>query len=332
MLLILLGVGMKKIISFILLILIQTNVFGGAKKILKGFFSGGFIGAATSSIIPSSKKDNYVLDYKSNTGSNEFQVKSFDNSQEPDKVYFKDVIGIDDKKEEVMTVVDFLQSPEKYKRLGAKMPKGILLNGPPGNGKTLLARAIANESNCNFFYESGSSFVEVYVGTGAKRVRELFEQARKNKPALIFIDEIDAVGGKRGYSTNKEHDQTLTELLCQLDGFLKDDGIVFIGATNNSKALDKALLRPGRLTKIINIPSPDEKSRYEILEYYVGKLPSVEVGYDYLKYLAEQTLYFSAAELENLINEAALNAVKTNSNMVKEEHLGFALKKVLMRG
>ncbi|MFH1461482.1 MAG: AAA family ATPase [bacterium] len=322
----------KKFLIFIFLIFIELICFPSIKKEISGFLSGGLIGLTSRIIISVNKKngniaeDNVVNDYKS------FNTKGIKSKSEKDKITFDEIIGIDDAKEEVKMVVDFLQNPEKYKRLGAKIPKGILLEGPPGNGKTLLARAIANETNSSFFYESGSAFVEMYVGVGAKRLREIFDKARKNKPALIFIDEVDAIGAsQRGIGGNEEYRQTLNEFLCQMDGFNKDESVIVIGATNNAFALDKALTRPGRFTKIINIPTPDQKARGDILKFYINKLPRVEIEYSYIEQLAQKTNFFSAAELENLVNEAALHAVNKNLDKVFQENLDFALQKTLKR-
>lgn len=321
----------KNIFILLFLLFIPFNCFSGLKKTITGFFSGGVIGAASSLLVVKNKKNDVITEddydhYRS------FDIKPVEKETSMNNVTFNDIVGIDDAIEEVKTVVDFLQYPEKYKRLGAKIPKGILLQGPPGNGKTLLARAIANETNCNFFYESGSAFVEMYVGVGAKRIRELFDKARKSKPAIIFIDEIDAVAGvRRDAGSNEEYHQTLIELLCQLDGFNKDDSIIVIAATNKVYSLDKALMRPGRFTKIINISKPNKKARQEILEFYINKLPRVEIKYSAIENIAQKTLYFSAADLENLVNEATLNAVKKNSDKLTQEHFSFALEKTLKR-
>ena len=246
------------------------------------------------------------------------------------KVYFKDVVGLNDVLCEVTEVVDFLKNPQKFKDFGAKMPKGILLEGPPGTGKTLIARAIANESGCNFYYESASSFVEMFVGVGAKRVRELFDNARKGKPSIVFIDEIDAIGAaSRGTGGNEEYRQTLNQLLTELDGFEKDDSIIVIAATNNANALDKALKRPGRFTRIIKVPRPDKDGRRDLLLYYVNKLPKVKMEETEIEEFVNKTTGFSGAELENLVNEAAMHAVRANASVVEKDHFEQAYKKII---
>ncbi|MBD3273561.1 AAA family ATPase [Candidatus Dependentiae bacterium] len=323
--------------TFLIFLFLVYSIDCSAKlnKSLTRFLGGGFIGVFSDFIFSKKKKSNKSENFNNFNDDIFSNKKNFNILPENNKkndVTFKDIIGIDEVKEEVKIVVDFLQNPKKYKCLGAKIPKGILLQGPPGNGKTLLARAVANETNCSFFYESGSSFVELYVGVGAKRIRELFDKAGKNKPAIIFLDEIDAIGGaNRGIGSNEEYRQTLNEFLCQLDGFKKDDQIILIAATNNAYALDKALMRPGRFTKIIKVPMPDEAARREILEFYTKKLPSVKVRYSVIEDISKQTINFSAADLENLVNEAALHAVKQNSDKVTEENFYFALEKTLNR-
>lgn len=247
-----------------------------------------------------------------------------------DKVYFKDVVGLDGVLCEVTEVVDFLKNPQKFKAFGAKMPKGILLEGPPGTGKTLIAKAIANESGCNFYYESASSFVEMYVGVGAKRVRELFNKARKGRPAIVFIDEIDAIGAvSRGTGANEEYRQTLNQLLTELDGFEKDDSIIVIAATNNANSLDKALKRPGRFTRIIKVSRPDKDGRRDLLLHYTNKLPKIKMEEAELEGFVNKTTGFSGAELENLVNEAAMHAVRANANFVEKDHFEQAYKKII---
>ena len=244
---------------------------------------------------------------------------------------FDDIIGQKDALTEVQEVVDFLKNPEKYKRLGAQIPKGILLEGPPGNGKTLMAKAIANEAGCNFVYESASTFVELYVGAGAKHVRELFAKARAQKPCIIFIDEIDAIGAvNRGGSGNEEYRQTINELLCQLDGFETENDIIVIAATNYAQALDKALTRAGRFDRIVKVPAPDEQGRKEILQHYLNKLPAVSnQALISLDKLAKETKDLSCADLKNLVNEATLLAVRDDAQEVELKHIQAACDKVV---
>ena len=189
------------------------------------------------------------------------------------KTTFRDVAGLEEIKEELFEVVDFMKCPEKYQKMGAKVPKGILFYGPPGTGKTLLACAVAGETNASFFNVTGSEFVEKYVGVGAKRVRTLFEKARKEAPSIIFIDEIDAIGAKRHLESNNEKDQTLNQLLVEMDGFNKDSNIIIIGATNRLDLLDDALLRPGRFDRHIHISAPNVRTRYEILKVHTNNKP-----------------------------------------------------------
>ncbi len=246
------------------------------------------------------------------------------------KTKFEDVAGIKEAKEEVFDVVDFLKNPSKYKRLGAKIPRGVLLVGEPGNGKTLLARAIAGESNCPFFSVSGSDFVEMYVGVGAARVRELFSQAKKNAPCIIFIDEIDSLGGHRTtHGGGQEHDQTLNQLLTEMDGFdVSPADIIVIGATNRIDMLDKALLRPGRFDRQVKVPYPDISAREDILRVHAKRI-KLDSSVDFHK-LARGTPGFSGADLANLINEAAIAASKKNQDVVTVADLDEARDKVIL--
>ena len=247
------------------------------------------------------------------------------------KVTFKDVAGIDEAKEELEEIIDFLRDPQKFTRLGGRIPKGVLLAGPPGTGKTLLARAIAGEAGVPFFTISGSDFVEMFVGVGASRVRDLFNQGKKNAPCIIFIDEIDAVGRHRGAGLGGGHDereQTLNQLLVEMDGFEGNDGVIIIAATNRPDVLDPALLRPGRFDRQVVVPVPDIKGREMILEIY-GKKTKLAADVD-MAVIARGTPGFSGADLENLVNEAALLAARENRDEVNNELLERAKDKVMM--
>jgi len=247
---------------------------------------------------------------------------------ETSEVRFGDVKGVDEAKEELEEIVEYLKEPEKFTRLGGKLPRGLLLTGPPGTGKTLLAKAIAGEADVPFFFASGSQFEEVYVGLGAKRVRELFEAAKKKAPSIIFIDEIDAVGGTRKLKDQSALKQTLNELLVQMDGFDENNGIIVIGATNFPEGLDEALLRPGRFDKHVTVPLPDVGGRKEILEMYAKKT-KLENGVD-LSIVARGTTGFSGADLYNLMNQAALKASMDGLNAITMAVLEFAKDKILM--
>jgi cell division protease FtsH len=247
------------------------------------------------------------------------------------KVTFKDVAGVEEAKEELQEIIDFLKEPQKFQKLGGRIPKGVLLVGPPGTGKTLLARAIAGEANVPFFSISGSDFVEMFVGVGASRVRDLFEQGKKNAPCIIFIDEIDAVGRHRGAGLGGGHDereQTLNQLLVEMDGFESNEGVILIAATNRPDVLDPALLRPGRFDRRVVVPRPDVKGREGILSVHVRKIPlSEDVD---VSVIARSTPGFSGADLANLVNEAALNAARMNQKLVTHEDFEMAKDKVLM--
>lgn len=246
------------------------------------------------------------------------------------KVTFKDVAGADEEKQELSEIVDFLKNSKKYTDLGARIPKGVLLVGPPGTGKTLLAKAIAGEANVPFFSLSGSDFVEMFVGVGASRVRDLFDQAKKNAPCLIFIDEIDAVGRQRGAGLGGGHDereQTLNQLLVEMDGFGVNEGIIMIAATNRPDILDRALLRPGRFDRQILVGAPDVKGREEILKVHTRNKPlSDDVSLDVL---AKRTPGFTGADLENLSNEAALLAVRKEKSVISMDEMENAIMKVI---
>ena len=266
-------------------------------------------------------------------GSNGFG-KSKAKMLEEDKmtVKFADVAGCEEAKEEVEELVDFLSDPLKFQKLGGKIPRGILMVGPPGTGKTLLARAIAGEAGVKFFTISGSDFVEMFVGVGASRVRDMFTQAKEHAPCIIFIDEIDAVGRQRGGANfgggNDEREQTLNQLLVEMDGFNGNEGVIVIAATNRADVLDKALLRPGRFDRQVNVGLPDVRGREQILNVHIKKVPvAADVE---LKYIARGTPGFSGAELANVINEAALFAARANKKEVTMSDLEKAKDKILM--
>ena len=251
--------------------------------------------------------------------------------QDQNKVTFADVAGCDEAKEEVEEMVDFLRDPAKYQKLGGKVPRGALMVGPPGTGKTLLARAIAGEAKVPFFTISGSDFVEMFVGVGASRVRDMFDQAKKHAPCIIFIDEIDAVGRSRGAGLgggNDEREQTLNQLLVEMDGFEGHEGIIVIAATNRADVLDKALLRPGRFDRQVVVGLPDVKGREQILNVHLRKVPAADDVK--IKYIAQGTPGFSGADLANLINEAALFAARLNKRLVSMVDLEKAKDKLIM--
>lgn len=247
------------------------------------------------------------------------------------KTTFKDVAGVDEAKEELHEIIEFLKEPQKFSQLGGKIPKGVLLIGPPGTGKTLLARAIAGEASVPFFCISGSDFVEMFVGVGASRVRDLFEQGRKNSPCIIFVDEIDAVGRHRGAGLGGGHDereQTLNQLLVEMDGFENSEGVILIAATNRPDVLDPALLRPGRFDRQVVVGRPDIKGREGILKVHTSKVPLTD-DVD-LKIVARGTPGFTGADLANLVNEAALLAARREKKAVDKEDFEDAKDKVLM--
>jgi cell division protease FtsH len=247
------------------------------------------------------------------------------------KVTFKDVAGVDEAKEELREIIEFLREAQKFQKLGGRIPKGVLLVGPPGTGKTLLARAVAGEANVPFFSISGSDFVEMFVGVGASRVRDLFEQGKKNAPCIIFIDEIDAVGRHRGAGLGGGHDereQTLNQLLVEMDGFESNEGVILMAATNRPDVLDPALLRPGRFDRRVVVSRPDVRGREEILRVHTRKIPLAE-DVD-LTVLARGTPGFSGADLANMVNEAALSAARQNRKAVLHYDFEVAKDKVLM--
>ena len=252
-------------------------------------------------------------------------------SMQQKKVTFKDVAGVDEAKEELKEIIEFLREAQKFQKLGGRIPKGVLLVGPPGTGKTLLARAVAGEANVPFFSISGSDFVEMFVGVGASRVRDLFEQGKKNAPCIIFIDEIDAVGRHRGAGLGGGHDereQTLNQLLVEMDGFESNEGVILMAATNRPDVLDPALLRPGRFDRRVVVSRPDVRGREEILRVHTRKIPLAD-DVD-LSVLARGTPGFSGADLANMVNEAALAAARQNRKAVLMYDFELAKDKVLM--
>ena len=252
-------------------------------------------------------------------------------SNQQKRVTFKDVAGVEEAKEELQEIIEFLKEPQKFQKLGGRIPKGVLMMGPPGTGKTLLARAIAGEANVPFFSISGSDFVEMFVGVGASRVRDLFEQGKKNAPCIIFIDEIDAVGRHRGAGLGGGHDereQTLNQLLVEMDGFESNDGVILIASTNRPDVLDPALLRPGRFDRRVVVSRPDVRGREGILKVHTRKIP---LGEDVdIMVIARGTPGFTGADLANLVNEAALNAARYNKKVVAMADFELAKDKVLM--
>ena len=277
---------------------------------------------------------SYILFSKlasSNKGSMDFGKSRAKLSDDKHQAKFSDVAGLKEEKEEVKELIDFLKNPKKFQKLGARIPKGVLLVGPPGTGKTLLARAVAGEANVPFFYISGSDFVELFVGVGASRVREMFKDAKRSAPCLIFIDEIDAVGRQRGTGLGGGHDereQTLNQLLTEMDGFGENEGIIIMAATNRPDVLDPALLRPGRFDRQVTVSLPDANEREAILKVHAkNKILANDVN---LKNLSLRTPGFSGADLENLLNEAALLAVRRNKEAITMDEIDEATDRVLM--
>lgn len=257
-------------------------------------------------------------------GRNVFEVQP-----EEIDVSFSDVKGCDESKQELADIVEFLKNPNRFGRLGGKLPKGVLLVGPPGTGKTLLARAVAGEAGVPFFHASGSEFDEILVGQGARRVRDLFEKAKQRTPCVIFIDEIDSVGGKRSNSVLHPYaNQTINQLLSEMDGFNQNEGVIVMGATNRANDLDKALLRPGRFDVQVTVAVPDYKGRKELFEHYLKKVrASIDLDIDTL---CRSTVGFTGADIENLVNQAALKAATDNMDLVTQSTLEFARDKILM--
>ncbi|MBA2735326.1 MAG: ATP-dependent metallopeptidase FtsH/Yme1/Tma family protein, partial [Pyrinomonadaceae bacterium] len=257
------------------------------------------------------------------------RAKLLNNQQK--RITFKDVAGVEEAKEELEEIIEFLKDPQKFQKLGGKIPKGVLMVGPPGTGKTLLAKAVAGEANVPFFSISGSDFVEMFVGVGASRVRDLFEQGKKNAPCIIFIDEIDAVGRHRGAGLGGGHDereQTLNQLLVEMDGFESNDGVILIASTNRPDVLDPALLRPGRFDRRVMVGRPDVKGRDAILKVHTRKIP-LDENVD-INVIARGTPGFTGADLANIVNEAALNAARFNKKVVTMTDFEIAKDKVLM--
>lgn len=273
------------------------------------------------------KKTSFPIQPAPKQGQNAISNLDYANSIKPviSNISFDDVAGVDDVKIELNEIVDFLKNPKKYKDFGIKMPKGVLMVGPPGVGKTLIAKAVAGEASVPFFYQSGASFVEIYVGMGAKRVRELFSRAKMMSPSIIFIDEIDAVGKARGEISNVERDNTLNQLLTQMDGFEDNSGVIVIAATNKIELMDPALLRSGRFDRRVFLSLPDFKDRLKILEIYMNdKKHKAD-----LSVIAKATVGFSGAALETLVNEAAINALRREASEVEESDFFAVLNKVL---
>jgi cell division protease FtsH len=257
------------------------------------------------------------------------KAKLLNNQQK--RVTFKDVAGVEEPKEELQEIIEFLKDPQKFQKLGGKIPKGVLMMGPPGTGKTLLAKAVAGEANVPFFSISGSDFVEMFVGVGASRVRDLFEQGKKNAPCIIFIDEIDAVGRHRGAGLGGGHDereQTLNQLLVEMDGFESNDGVILMASTNRPDVLDPALLRPGRFDRQVVVSYPDVRGREGILKVHTRKIP-LDEGVE-INIIARGTPGFTGADLANLVNEAALIAARRDQKVVRLQDLEFAKDKVMM--
>lgn len=299
-----------------------TIIYLVINLLLLSMIFGPFIG-----IMLGRKKDKKDGNTPRFSFSNPFNTDiDFADRLQKSNIKFTDVAGLDEEKEELVEVVDYMKSPERYSKLGAKIPKGVLLSGPPGTGKTLLAKAVAGEAGVNFVALSGSDFVEKYVGVGASRIRNLFKEARKNAPCIIFIDEVDAVGSKREDGGNSEHNQTLEQLLAEMDGFEDQTGIVVIAATNREDCLDPALKRPGRFDRKVPVNLPDVKGREEILKIHArNKVFGEDIDF---RFIAVNTSGYSGAELANLLNEAALIAARKKHDAIFNEDVDEALKKI----
>ena len=266
-----------------------------------------------------------LMDLKSFNSNDEDKITN----PETNKVLFEDIIGVEEYREEIEEIVEYLKNPQKYEKAGAKIPKGILLYGEPGTGKTMLAKALANESNVNFIYKSAAEFEGKYLGSGSNRIRKVFKKARKYAPSIIFIDEIDSIGAKRDNPYIIKSNDAINQLLSEMDGFEKDDNVIVIGATNRLNVLDKALLRPGRFDKVVSLPTPSERSRKKILQYYIDKI-SVDPQNLNLEALLQKTKGFSGADIKNLVNIAALTAVNKNKLRVNKDDFDYAIDRVLL--
>ena len=304
-----------------LYVVVEETIGGTIFKWVKFLFNFGLVLYFTLVVLTLMVETTGFLKKVGGNASNEAQASH-------QTVRFSDVHGCDEAKEELQELVDFLKDPARFSSLGGKLPKGVLLVGPPGTGKTLLARAVAGEAGVPFFFMSGSEFDEVYVGVGAKRVRDLFAQARAKAPAIVFIDELDAIGGKRNERDAAYVKQTLNQLLVDLDGFAQNSGVVFLAATNFPQLLDKALTRPGRFDRNIVVPLPDVKGRIEIIKHH---MKNIQIGTDVdPSLIARGTPGFSGAELENLVNQAAVRASKNKASAVTMKDMEWAKDKILM--
>lgn len=297
---------------------------------LGGVISGLVGGLVTYNVLQSKKK-NYLETCSLDDFSYDPKISINLNIKDHVKpVKLSDVIGLDDVLIDIIEIINYLKHKKTYDKMGATMPKGILLEGPPGTGKTMIARALACETDCTFLYASASSFVEMHVGVGARRIRDLFEQARASKPVIIFIDELDAIGAvSRDAGANEEYRQTLNELLCQLDGFEELSEVIVLAATNNAKSLDAALKRSGRFDRIIKVPLLNQVGRYCLLKHLQKSLPSIKLSQSFVKKLSLETEGLTAADLKNIFNEAALMAVRDQVSMINEEHVERATQKII---
>lgn len=304
-----------------LYVVVEETIGGTIFKWVKFLFNFGLVLYFTLVVLTLMVETTGFLKKVGGNASNEAQPSH-------QTVRFSDVHGCDEAKEELQELVEFLKDPAQFSSLGGKLPKGVLLVGPPGTGKTLLARAVAGEAGVPFFFMSGSEFDEVYVGVGAKRVRDLFAQARAKAPAIVFIDELDAIGGKRNERDAAYVKQTLNQLLVDLDGFAQNSGVVFLAATNFPQLLDKALTRPGRFDRNIVVPLPDVRGRIEIIRHH---MKNIQVGLDVdPSLIARGTPGFSGAELENLVNQAAVRASRNKASAVNMKDMEWAKDKILM--